>query len=236
MSEFTEVKDSGKREEFTTGSRRDTRTGKGRYDLISPIFEARLARHLENGAVKYGDRNWEKGQPLSRYADSAKRHINKFLEGHRDEDHLAAAAWNIHAMIHTEEMVKRGNLPAELNDLVSFLPMQSAPAPSPVTEPAVADPDARTAWLVTTGVSEYPWLLVAPHKSAWYSLPSKVLIDHAWPCMVRTGGTFSNRAQAEAELEQYNEARRAAAEYGLMIRVVGVGRISADRPCELLPL
>jgi len=37
MAEFDAVRDSGKREEFDTGSRRDTRQGKGRYDLLSPI-------------------------------------------------------------------------------------------------------------------------------------------------------------------------------------------------------
>jgi hypothetical protein len=117
VNEYTRVADSGKREEFATGSRRDTREGKGRYDLLSPVFIARLAKHFENGAAKYGDRNWERGQPLSRYMDSAMRHLFKYLEGHRDEDHLAAAAWNIAAIIHTEEMLGRGKLPPELDDL-----------------------------------------------------------------------------------------------------------------------
>lgn len=117
---FDRVKDSGVREEFQTGSRRDTRQGKGRYDLISPVALRRLAQHYENGAVKYGDRNWERGQPLSRYLDSAIRHLQSFLEGHRDEDHLAAAAWNIFSIIHTDEMIRRALLPAELHDLPDF--------------------------------------------------------------------------------------------------------------------
>ena len=118
---FDSVKDSGKREEMQTGSKRDSRDGKGRYDLMSPVVLARDARHFENGSKKYGDRNWEKGQPLSRFLDSAMRHLNKYLEGHRDEDHLAAARWNIGGMIHVEEMIQRGLLPAELNDLPNFL-------------------------------------------------------------------------------------------------------------------
>lgn len=122
-TDFSAVKDSGQREDFTTGSRRDTREGKGRYDLISPYVMHRDARHLENGAKKYGDRNWEKGQPLSRYLDSAIRHLYKYLEGHRDEDHLAAARWNVGALMHTEEMIRRGRLPAELSDLPEFLPL-----------------------------------------------------------------------------------------------------------------
>lgn len=118
---FASVKDSGKREAFDTGSQRDTREGKGRFDLMSPFVLQRDARHLENGAVKYGDRNWEKGQPLSRYYDSALRHMNKYLMGMRDEDHLAAARWNIAAIMHTEHMISLGQLPAELNDMPAWL-------------------------------------------------------------------------------------------------------------------
>ena len=42
-SEFI-LKDSGKREEFPTGSRRDQRAGKGRFDLIPTMALRRLAR------------------------------------------------------------------------------------------------------------------------------------------------------------------------------------------------
>lgn len=115
--EFNEVKDSGVREEFATGSKRDTRKGKGRFDLISPIALKRLAQHYENGAIKYGDRNWEKGQPLSRYMDSLIRHAYCVMLGMVDEDHLAAIAWNAFAVIHTQELIRQGRLPKELDDL-----------------------------------------------------------------------------------------------------------------------
>lgn len=114
---FDEVKDSGKRQEFATGSVRDTRENKGRYDLLPPYAISRLAKHFENGARKYGDRNWEKGQPLSRYMDSALRHLFKALSGQKDEDHLAAAVWNIMALIETEYKCTNGALPESLNDL-----------------------------------------------------------------------------------------------------------------------
>ena len=117
MKDFKEVKDSGKRQEFDTGSKRDTRDGKGRFDLIPSYALTRLARHYENGAVKYGDRNWEKGQPLARYLDSMIRHAYKFLGGSREEDHLAAVAWNALAYIETEYRIELGILPAELDDI-----------------------------------------------------------------------------------------------------------------------
>jgi hypothetical protein len=97
------TKDSGNRESYEDGAVRDVRSGKGRYDLLSPIFIARLAGVLERGAAKYADRNWEKGIPMSRCADSALRHMFQYLGGARDEDHLAQAAWNLMAMIHFEE-------------------------------------------------------------------------------------------------------------------------------------
>jgi hypothetical protein len=129
MPDFSHVKDSGQRQEFETGSRRDTRVGKGRYDLLSPLALRRIARHFESGSVKYGDRNWEKGQPQSRYLDSALRHLFTYLEGKRDEDHLAAAAWNVLCMIHGEEAIARGILPADLNDLPSYTEAGHGPAP-----------------------------------------------------------------------------------------------------------
>lgn len=106
--------DSGKREIFSTGSRRDTREGKGRFDLLPAYAISRLAKHYENGAAKYGDRNWELGQPLTRYIDSALRHIFKYMDGYRDEDHLIAAVWNLLGYVQTEERIKRGQLPGEL--------------------------------------------------------------------------------------------------------------------------
>lgn len=115
--EFTEVKDSGEREEFLTGSVRDTRIGKGRFDLIPPIPLKKLAVHYENGARKYGDRNWEKGQPLSRYLDSAERHINELKQLKFDEDHSSAIAWNSFAFTYTLDKILSGELPDSLDDM-----------------------------------------------------------------------------------------------------------------------
>jgi len=104
--------DGGQRENFETGAMREPATGKGRYDLISPFALHRLAQHYENGVAKYAERNWEKGLPASRMIDSAKRHLNQYMMGNADEDHLAAAAWNIFCVLHFEEC-----LPKMLKDL-----------------------------------------------------------------------------------------------------------------------
>lgn len=91
--------------QFDSGSVRDSAEGKGRYDLLTLGFAhmlSRLALHMETGAAKYEERNWEKGQPLQVYLDSATRHLMKFVSGYQDEDHLTAVIWNLMALGETE--------------------------------------------------------------------------------------------------------------------------------------
>lgn len=104
------------KEVFTTGAQRDTRTGKGRYDLISPIALRRLALTLERGASHYGDRNWEKGMPICRLLDSALRHLFQYLDGETDEDHLGHAMFNVMALCHMDELIQSGYMNADLDD------------------------------------------------------------------------------------------------------------------------
>lgn len=120
MVEFDQVKDSGARQEFNTGSIRDTQDGKPRYDLITPLGLKRLAMHYANGARKYGEWNYTKGQPNSRYLASLLRHAYAYAEGDRSEDHIAAVAWNALAIAHNEEAIERGLLPKELDDTQNF--------------------------------------------------------------------------------------------------------------------
>lgn len=136
------IKDSGERQEFSTGAARDIQTGKGRCDLMpldivsefmamkpekdylsyiadfqeTENYESLIgaaasfadkyfadretavleyAIQLENGAIKYGPRNWQKGIPLDRYVDSGIRHYMKHLRGDDDERHDRAALWNM---------------------------------------------------------------------------------------------------------------------------------------------
>lgn len=136
------IKDSGERQEFSTGAARDIQAGKGRCDLMpldivsefmamkpekdylsyiadfqeTENYESLIgaaasfadkyfadretavleyAIQLENGAIKYGPRNWQKGIPLDRYVDSGIRHYMKHLRGDDDERHDRAALWNM---------------------------------------------------------------------------------------------------------------------------------------------
>lgn len=142
-----EIKDSGQRREFETGSVRDVAEGKGRCDLlplgiVGEYFQNQILRDIEryirigniqylwevlektadihyqgsfnhllldvakqyeDGAKKYEDRNWEKGQPLHVYIDSGVRHYLQATAGFRDEPHLRAFVWNILGAIWTHQ-------------------------------------------------------------------------------------------------------------------------------------
>lgn len=114
------LQDSGERRTYESGAQRDRAVGKGRYDLLQFYALDRIAKILEAGAIKYSERNWERGMPVSNYIDSALRHTFQYLAGLRDEDHLGQAAWNLLSAIHTEEMIAKGQLPGELFDLPNY--------------------------------------------------------------------------------------------------------------------
>jgi hypothetical protein len=105
---------------FDNGAKRDNAEGKGMYELISPIALKRVAQVYERGAKQKGARNWEKGIPMSRCIQSAIRHTYQYLEGMRDEDHIAQAIWNLICVIHFEEMIERGLISKEFNDLPDY--------------------------------------------------------------------------------------------------------------------
>jgi hypothetical protein len=97
------IKDSGNRTNFETGAVRDLHVGKGRYDLLPWDAIHELAIHCEEGSIKYGERNCEKGIPVHSLVDSAIRHLSCYLRGMKDENHLRAAMWNVSFAIWTEK-------------------------------------------------------------------------------------------------------------------------------------
>ena len=89
------IEDSGNRTVFDTGAVRDIHEGKGRMDLLPWAAIMEVSKHCENGAVKYGEHNVDRGIPTHSLCDSAARHLAKYLDGWTDEPHLLAAAWNL---------------------------------------------------------------------------------------------------------------------------------------------
>jgi hypothetical protein len=101
------TKDSGKREEYDSGMRRETQDGKPRFDLLladgipfDAQFLTRFAALLERGASKYGEKNWQQAnseEELLRFRASGLRHMFQWMCGEVDEDHAAAVAFNLMA-------------------------------------------------------------------------------------------------------------------------------------------
>ncbi len=102
------TKDSGVREEYSTGMRRDSQEGKPDFYLCMPLdvpYEeqllTRFAGLMSRGKEKYGSRNWELSntqEELDRFKSSAFRHFIQYITDEKDEDHAAAVLFNITAI------------------------------------------------------------------------------------------------------------------------------------------
>jgi hypothetical protein len=104
VNEFITL-DSGEREEYPTGMRRDVDHGKPDYTLIDADYLRRWAALMTRGAIKYGKENWrlaETEEELTRFKASAFRHLMQWLNDETDEDHSVAVSFNLAAA----EMVK----------------------------------------------------------------------------------------------------------------------------------
>lgn len=69
--------------------------------LLTCLLEVSI--HFEDGAIKYGERNWEKGLPVKSYLNSGIRHFLKHLRGDTDEPHDRAFVWNMLCALWTIE-------------------------------------------------------------------------------------------------------------------------------------
>lgn len=106
------TKDSGRRQEYSTGMKRDLQDGKSNIYLwmpkCVPFNEQLIVRAgyaAQRGADKYGARNFELAETdeeLERFKSSALRHMLQWISGEVDEDHAAAVFFNLTAA----EMVK----------------------------------------------------------------------------------------------------------------------------------
>lgn len=127
----SQLKDTGAREEFGTGSVRDKQRGKGAFQLVPDWVIWLVSRIYEEGAIKYASRNWEMGQPLSQYIKSAQNHLAKLKVGMRDEPHASQAVWNLMAYIFTAWLIRIGARDQALNDM----PDQLSKIPNSIANP-----------------------------------------------------------------------------------------------------
>ena len=103
------TKDSGKRQDYESGMRRDTQEGKARYDLIYEPLLTEWAELMARGAEKYGSDNWrlaDSVEELERFKASAWRHFVQFMRGDDDEAHHAAVLFNIAAIMSLQKKLE----------------------------------------------------------------------------------------------------------------------------------
>lgn len=84
-----------------------------RFDLIPPGPLKKLAQAYGSGALKYADRNWERGYDWSLSFGALQRHVWAFWHGEDNDPesklpHLAHVAW--HALALMEFMEKHRDL------------------------------------------------------------------------------------------------------------------------------
>lgn len=112
------VKDSGERKQFTSGSLRDTTTGKINWSRVFPgPMLRRWAQHLTTAEAKYPDvspgvANWtliESDEEYHRYKESAFRHFMQWYNDDIDEDHAAACYFNINGVELIKEKRRKGD-------------------------------------------------------------------------------------------------------------------------------
>ncbi len=112
--------ETGPRREFSTGAERQASSGKGTPVLVPGDAIIDIAKLFEKGAAVYGERNWEKGIPLSEILNSLERHLQEEKMGKTDENHARALAWRAVIYLATKLRIENGLLPAELDDMPSY--------------------------------------------------------------------------------------------------------------------
>lgn len=76
-----------------------------RFDLLmnNSVGLRRLAETFGEGAVKYGEKNWQKGLSESNLINHALAHLHQYLAGDRKEDHIAHLTWNFYTLMWMQE-------------------------------------------------------------------------------------------------------------------------------------
>jgi hypothetical protein len=112
------TKDSGQRQEYASGMRRDLQDGKPDFSLILPDMPymlqplTRWASLMTRGAEKYGRRNWQMAdstEELERFKASAFRHFMQWITGEHDEDHMAGVMFNMNATEYVDWKLRRSD-------------------------------------------------------------------------------------------------------------------------------
>jgi uncharacterized damage-inducible protein DinB len=114
MSDFA-TNDSGEREQYASGMKRDVTIGKTLWHLVAsgPMMK-RWAELMTRGAEKYGEDNWlnaDSEKELKRFKSSAYRHFMQWYHGlDPDEDHAAAVYFNIDGAEYVKDRIEKSGV------------------------------------------------------------------------------------------------------------------------------
>lgn len=108
-------------ERIGTAKRADS--GKTQYDLIPPDPLQQIADVFTNGAVKYGERNWEGGMAYSRVLNSMLRHVQAFRKG-EDVDQESGLPHMAHVAANAIFLLEYANTHTECDDRRHVPPAQ----------------------------------------------------------------------------------------------------------------
>ena len=90
------------KEKFKSGATRNP-IAPVRYDLVKWGFVREMAKVMFEGAESHGDDNWTNGMPRSTVVNHMMEHWHHWLEGDRNEPHLAKMAFGLMALWWYEE-------------------------------------------------------------------------------------------------------------------------------------
>ena len=233
MNQF-ELKQSGKKDTFSTGAQRDSQDGKPEQWMGSPLANVRYGHLLAKGAKHYGLFNYQKGFPLSRTLASLHRHLDQYLaellgfpidpildeDGEPIiEDHLAAIRFGADVLMHTEEAVARGLLPKELLDIkpphelkLAESHPDNAPIPVPREEPPPVPPTDREKQLTYQGMRVGQQMADALRR-----LEGREKLERGEPVLFYVAGPFTGDGSLHAK--QSNQMK--AEQVGKHIKALG---------------
>lgn len=89
--------------EFESGAKRDSNNNKPFVHNLKGYTRLRFGYHMTKGSLNYGDGNWLKGMPTDSYLESVDRHLAKYMDGDRSEDHLSAIIFGIQGCMINEQ-------------------------------------------------------------------------------------------------------------------------------------
>lgn len=107
------------------------------WDFATAMLEASI--HYEQGAEKYGERNWEKGLPIDCYINSAVRHLLKYIRGDDDEPHDRAFIWNILCCMWTLDKMNYYTVQVDSTPIINAFEVKAEMCDEPLPAPPKID-------------------------------------------------------------------------------------------------